>query len=43
LSAADVPLGKILSAAGYACQEGDAAAAMQFLDTQTPDKPFFYT
>jgi len=43
LSAADVPLDKILSGAGYACQEGDAAAAMQFLDTQTADKPFFYT
>jgi arylsulfatase A-like enzyme len=43
LSAADVPLAKILGAAGYACQEGDAAAAMQFLDTQTADKPFFYT
>jgi arylsulfatase A-like enzyme len=43
LSAADVPLARILGAAGYACQEGDAAAAVQFLDTQSPGKPFFFT
>ena len=43
LSAADVPLAKILGGAGYACQEGDAAAALQFLDAQAPGKPFFFT
>jgi arylsulfatase A-like enzyme len=43
LSAADVPLAKILGAAGYTCQEGDAAAAGQFLDGQSAGKPFFFT
>jgi len=43
LSAADVPLDKILGAAGYACQQGDAAAAVQFLDAQSAGKPFFFT
>jgi arylsulfatase A-like enzyme len=43
LSAADIPLTKILQGAGYACQEGDAAAAMQFLDGQSAGKPFFFT
>jgi arylsulfatase A-like enzyme len=43
LSAADIPLAKILGAAGYTCQEGDAAASLQFLDGQTPAKPFFFT
>jgi len=42
LSAADVPLPKILEAAGYTCQEGDAKAAIQFLDAQTAGKPFFF-
>lgn len=43
LSAADVPLAKILGGAGYVCQEGDAAAAVQFLDGQSAGKPFFFT
>ena len=43
LSDADVPLAKILGAAGYACQEGNAAAALQFLDGQSAGKPFFFT
>ena len=43
LSAADVPLAKILGGAGYACQEGDTAAAVQFLDGQSAGKPFFFT
>jgi arylsulfatase A-like enzyme len=43
LSDADVPLAKILGAAGYTCQEGDAAAALQFLDGQSAGKPFFFT
>ncbi|HEX3744850.1 MAG TPA: sulfatase-like hydrolase/transferase [Bryobacteraceae bacterium] len=43
LSAADIPLAKILGPAGYTCQEGDAAATLQFLDTQTAGKPFFFT
>jgi len=42
LSAADVPLSKILGNAGYACQEGDAKAAIPFLDGQTAGKPFFF-
>ncbi len=37
------PLSKILAAAGYNCQEGNAAAALQFLDGQTAGKPFFFT
>jgi arylsulfatase A-like enzyme len=43
LSPEDVPLAKILGGAGYTCQEGDAAAAAQFLDGQAPGKPFFFT
>jgi arylsulfatase A-like enzyme len=43
LSADDLPLAKILGAAGYPCQEGDTAAALQFLDTQAAGKPFFFT
>jgi arylsulfatase A-like enzyme len=43
LSAADVPLARILGAAGYASQEGDSAAALQFLDGQSAGKPFFFT
>jgi len=43
LSDADVPLAKILGAAGYTCQEGDATAANQFLDGQSAGKPFFFT
>ena len=43
LSAADVPLAKILGGAGYSCQEGDADAAVQFLDAQSAGKPFFFT
>lgn len=37
------PLAKILGAAGYTCQEGDAKAALQFLDGQTAGKQFFFT
>jgi arylsulfatase A-like enzyme len=43
LAADDQPLAKILGAAGYASQEGDAAAALQFLDGQSAGKPFFFT
>jgi arylsulfatase A-like enzyme len=43
LSASDVPLATILGGAGYLCQEGDAKAALQFLDGQAPGKPFFFT
>ena len=43
LSPADVPLAKILAGAGYTCQEGDAKAAVQFLDAQSAGKPFFFT
>jgi arylsulfatase A len=43
LSAADVPLAKILGAAGYPCQEGDFKAALEFLDGQSAGKPFFFT
>lgn len=43
LSPADVPLAKILEPAGYACQEGDSAAALQFLDGQSPGKSFCFT
>ena len=43
LSADDVPLASILRAAGYTSQEGDGAAAVQFLDGQTAGKPFFFT
>jgi len=43
LSADDVPLAKVLSGAGYAPQEGDAGAALQFLDGQSAGKPFFFT
>jgi arylsulfatase A-like enzyme len=43
LSADDVTLAKILGPAGYVSQEGDAAAAAQFLDQQTAGKPFFFT
>jgi arylsulfatase A-like enzyme len=43
LSADDVPLAKILEPAGYTAQEGDSAAALQFLDGQTAGKPFFFT
>jgi arylsulfatase A-like enzyme len=43
LSADDVPLARILGGAGYASQEGDAAAALQFLDGQAAGKPFFFT
>ena len=43
LAADDVSLAKILSAAGYVSQEGDAAAALQFLDGQSAGKPFFFT
>ena len=43
ISPADVPLAKILGGAGYACQEGDSAAALQFLDQQSAGKPFFFT
>ena len=43
LSAADVPLARILTAAGYVSQEGDAAAAAQFLEGQSAGKPFFFT
>ncbi|MEI9975232.1 MAG: hypothetical protein WDO73_26135 [Ignavibacteriota bacterium] len=43
LSPADVTLTKVLGDAGYACQEGDATAALQFLDGQSAGKPFFFT
>ena len=43
LGAGDVTLAKILGDAGYACQEGDAAAAQKFLDGQSAGKPFFFT
>ena len=39
----EVTLAKILGPAGYTAQEGDPAAAAQFLDAQTPGKPFFFT
>jgi arylsulfatase A-like enzyme len=39
----DLPLSKILGAAGYPSQEGDSAAAVQFLDGQSAGKPFLYT
>ncbi|HUB78080.1 MAG TPA: sulfatase-like hydrolase/transferase [Bryobacteraceae bacterium] len=42
LSPQDVPLPKILGAAGYNCQEGDSKTALQFLDGQAPGKPFFF-
>lgn len=43
LSADDLTLAKILGPAGYAAQEGDAGAALQFLDGQSAGKPFFFT
>jgi arylsulfatase A-like enzyme len=43
LSADDIPLAKLLGEAGYAAQEGDSAAALQFLDGQSAGKPFFFT
>lgn len=43
LSADDVPLSKILGGAGYSSQEGDIAAALQFLDGQSAGKPFLFT
>ena len=43
LSSGDVTLSALLGAAGYTCQEGDFAAANQFLDSQTAGKPFFFT
>jgi len=43
LSPDDIPLAKILGGAGYTAQEGDANAALQFLDGQTAGKPFFFT
>src|ERR1700722_19266631 len=41
-SASDATLDKILSGAGYTCQEGNFAAAGQFLDSQSAGKPFFF-
>jgi len=43
LSADDLPLAKILGGAGYVSQEGDMAAALQFLEGQSAGKPFFFT
>lgn len=43
LSPNDVTLAKILGDTGYACQEGDAATAVKFLDGQSAGKPFFFT
>jgi arylsulfatase A-like enzyme len=43
LAADDLPLAKFLGGAGYVSQEGDSAAALQFLDGQTAGKPFFFT
>jgi arylsulfatase A-like enzyme len=43
LGADEVSLSKILGAAGYVSQEGDAAAAVAFLEGQSAGKPFFFT
>jgi arylsulfatase A-like enzyme len=43
LSADDITLAKILAGVGYGSQEGDSAAALQFLDGQSAGKPFFFT
>lgn len=43
LPASEISLAKLLSAADYTPQQGDAAAALQFLDGQSAGKPFFFT
>jgi arylsulfatase A-like enzyme len=43
VSAGDITLSKLLGGAGYVTQEGDIAAALQFLDAQSAGKPFFFT
>src|ERR1035438_7337698 len=41
ISANDIPLDKLLSSNGYACQEATGPDALAFLDRQSADKPFF--
>ena len=43
LPAAEVTLEKVLGPAGYACQTAAGNAGSQFLESQTPGKPFFLT
>ncbi|MGO9639563.1 MAG: sulfatase [Terracidiphilus sp.] len=41
VSANDIPLDKLLSSNGYACQEATTADALTFLDRQSAANPFF--
>jgi arylsulfatase A-like enzyme len=42
-SPGEIPLSKVLEAAGYACTAADSAAAVKSLDQQAAGKPFFLT
>src|ERR1035437_1255720 len=43
VSPCEIPLSKVLEAAGYTCAAADSAAAVTSLDQQTAGKPFFLT